>query len=244
MIVLRLLHTVVAVLVIVLTVLPLAFLVALAGDRPISERILHFWVRIVLVAAGARVVVRQLAPIDPSKSYVFVANHTSHMDVPALLSVSPVPLRFIAKKELRRLPVFGWAAERMGHVFVDRRDSHGASRAISRRIKRGLSGIALFFFAEGTRSMGDELLPFKKGAAIAALQTGLECVPIGIAGAREVFPPGFSTFRPGTIAIVFGAPLSPGGYALERREELVAAQRTAVEAAVREARALLRERAG
>jgi 1-acyl-sn-glycerol-3-phosphate acyltransferase len=162
------------------------------------------------------------------------------MDVPAIFPNAPMPLRFIAKRELRRIPLFGWAAQRMGHVFVDRRDSHGATRAIARRIERGLSGIGLFFFAEGTRSTTDEMLPFKKGAAIAALQTGLECVPIGVAGAREVLAPkGLAAFRPGTIAVVFGAPIPVTHHSLDERDQLVAEQREAVEKAVGVARALV-----
>jgi 1-acyl-sn-glycerol-3-phosphate acyltransferase len=84
------------------------------------------------------------------------------------------------------------------------------------------------------------LLPFKKGAAVAALATGLDCVPIGIAGAREVLAPkGFSLFRPGPIAVVFGAPVPVSGHTLEDRDRLVAEQRKAVEACVREAREML-----
>ena len=100
--------------------------------------------------------------------------------------------------------------------------------------------MGLFFFAEGTRSTTDELLPFKKGAAVAALAGGLDCVPIGVTGAREVLPPkGLPLFRPGTIAVVFGAPIPIAGHTLDDRDRLVAEQRTAVEACVREARALL-----
>ena len=111
---------------------------------------------------------------------------------------------------------------------------------IRRRIDTGLDGVGLFFFAEGTRSTTEELLPFKKGAAIAALETGLDCVPIGVAGAQQVqAPKGFSLLRPGPIAVVFGAPLSLAGHTLENRDALVAAQRAAVEKVIAEARALV-----
>jgi 1-acyl-sn-glycerol-3-phosphate acyltransferase len=144
-----------------------------------------------------------------------------------------------------RVPFFGSAAQRMGHVFVDRKDSHGAAKAIRARIERGLDrGVALFFFAEGTRSTTEELLPFKKGAAVAALDTGLDCVPIGVAGARDVLrPKGWSLFRPGSIAVVFGAPIPIDGFGYDNRDELVQAQREGVERAVAEARALLPARA-
>jgi 1-acyl-sn-glycerol-3-phosphate acyltransferase len=215
-------------------------LIGIAGEVPFSEKIGRAWARVFLWVAGARVTFKQLAPFDARRSYVFVSNHTSNLDVPAIMSVTPEPLRFIAKQELRRIPIFGWAARRMGHVFIDRKDSHGATNAIRRRIEEGLSGVGLFFFAEGTRATGDELLPFKKGAAVTALETGLDCVPIAVAGAREVLrPKGIGVFRPGPVAVVFGDPIPVGGYSLERRHELVAAQRAAVERALGEARAMV-----
>ena len=235
----RVLRTFVGVPLIALAVIPFGLLIGLAGEGQASERLLRGWCRFVLFCAGARVVAR-VHPLDRSRAYVFVSNHTSHIDVPAIVSVSPEPLRFIAKQELGRIPLFGWAARRMGHVFIDRRDSHGAVKAIGGRIARGLRGFGLFFFAEGTRSTTDEMLPFKKGAAVAALATGLDCVPIGIAGAREVLAPkGFSLFRPGSIAVVFGPPISVAGHAMEDRDRLVAEQREAVGACVGEARELL-----
>jgi len=233
------LRTVFGMLAIALAVIPFGLLIGLCGEGDASERLMRGWCRFVLFCAGAHVVAR-VHPLDPTRSYVFVSNHTSHIDVPAIVSVSPAPLRFIAKRELSRVPLFGWAARRMGHVFIDRRDSHGAAKVISDRIARGLQGIGLFFFAEGTRSTTDDLLPFKKGAAIAALDAAIDCVPIGVAGARAVLAPkGFSLFRPGTIAVVFGAPIPIAGHTLADRDRLVAEQRSAVEACVREAQALL-----
>lgn len=238
----RALRTFIGVPLIALAVVPIGFLIGVAGEGEASERLMRAWCRFVLFCAGARVVAR-VHPLDRSRTYVFVSNHTSNIDVPAIVSVSPEPLRFIAKQELARIPLFGWAARRMGHVFIDRRDSHGAAKSIGDRIARGLRGVGLFFFAEGTRSTTDEMLPFKKGAAVAALGSGLDCVPIGVAGAREVLAPkGFSLFRPGTIAVVFGAPIPVAGHTMEDRERLVAEQRAAVDGCVREARELLRSR--
>ena len=235
-----LVRTVFASLVIILSMPLFALVIGIAGERPAAEWALRTWCRITLATSGARLIFRELEPLDRSRSYVFVANHTSNMDVPAILVATPEPIRFIAKRELSRVPFFGWAAARMGHVFIDRKDSHGAARAIRRRIEKGMSGIGLFFFAEGTRSTTDELLPFKKGAAIAALSTGLDCVPIGVAGAREVLAPkGLSLFRPGPIAVVFGKVISLEGHTLDDRDALVRAQRAGVEAAVAEARSLV-----
>jgi 1-acyl-sn-glycerol-3-phosphate acyltransferase len=217
-----------------------ALRIGLHGETEAAEQILRAWAHRFLRITGARVIVRRDAALDPDRAYIFVSNHTSNLDVPAILSVADHPLRFIAKQELTRIPLFGWAARRMGHVFIDRKDRSGATKAIRERIARGLRGASLFFFAEGTRAVGDELLPFKKGAAVAALETGLDCVPIAVAGARDVVKPkGFSRFKPGPVAVVFGAPIPAKNFALERRDELVAAQRAAVEGALANARALL-----
>jgi 1-acyl-sn-glycerol-3-phosphate acyltransferase len=239
---LRAIRTFLGALAIVAAMFVCALLIGIAGESDFSERVLRAWCRFVLFVAGARVISKRDAQLDPKRSYVFVSNHTSHIDAPAILSVAPEPMRFIAKDELSRIPMFGWAAKRMGHVFIDRKDSHGAAKAIRRRIDRGLSGIALLFFAEGTRATGEELLPFKKGAAITALETGLDSVPIAVAGARDVLKPkGLSVFRPGPVAVVFGKPIPVAGHSLDRRDELVAAQRAGVEAALAEARALVAE---
>jgi 1-acyl-sn-glycerol-3-phosphate acyltransferase len=252
MIALRFLHTVFGWLFIALDTMVSATLIGIFGESDRSERVLRSWGRRFVRITGSRVIARHHPDIEPGRGYVFVSNHTSNLDAPAILSVLDHPLRFIAKKELSYIPVFGWAARRMGHIFIDRKNTARSTRAIRERIDRGLRGESLFFFVEGTRSTGEELLPFKKGAAVAALETGLDCVPIAVAGARDVLKPkGFSLFRPGPVAVVFGKPIPLDGHTLERRGELVAAQRAAVEAALLQARELvvaarrpIRERAG
>jgi 1-acyl-sn-glycerol-3-phosphate acyltransferase len=239
-IVLRFLRTVFGWIAILLSTMSHAILIGLSGESERSERLLRSWARFFCRVAGARVAVRFDAPLDQGRSYVFVSNHTSNLDVPSIVSVADHPLRFIAKQELARIPIFGWAARRMGHVFIDRRDSSRATKAIRGRIEKGLTGASLFFFAEGTRSTVDELLPFKKGAAVAALETQLDCVPIGVAGARDVLKPkGLSLFQPGPVAVVFGAPIAIAGHSIEGRDALVAAQRAAVERALVGARELV-----
>ena len=245
MIVLRALQTFFGYLLILGAMVPYALVIGASGESDLSERVLRAWCRLILFAAGARVVRIGQADLDPRKSYVFVSNHTSNLDVAAILAVTPTPLRFIAKRELSRIPFFGWAARRMGHVFIDRKDKSAATRAIRARIEHGFdTGVALFFFAEGTRSTTDELLPFKKGAAIAAIQTGLDVVPIAVAGAREVVPPkGFALFRPGPVVVAFGPPIPVAGHVIEERDDLVVLQRRGVEAALATAKdRLTRER--
>src|SRR2546428_9313590 len=142
-----------------------ALRIGLRGESEMAERLIRGWARRFLRVAGAQVIVGRDAELDRNRSYVFVSNPTSYLDVPAIISVADHPLRFIAKQELTYIPLFGWAARRMGHVFIDRKDRRGATKAIRERFARGLRGASLLFFAEGTRAVGDELLPFKKRAA-------------------------------------------------------------------------------
>ena len=242
MIVLLFLRTVIGQFIVFIATVTHAFLIGLGGESDFSEKVLRNWARLFLWIAGARVIAKHDAALDPERSYVLVSNHTSNLDAPAILSVMERPMRFIAKKELQRIPLFGWAARRMGHVFIDRKDSQRATKAIRRRIEKGLGGVALFFFAEGTRNVVDELLPFKKGAAVAALETQLDSVPIAVAGARDVLKPkGFSVFRPGPVAVVFGPPIPIAGHTIDDRDRLVSEQREAVQRALDEARALVSE---
>ncbi len=242
MIVLRFLRTVFGWVFIIADTMFAALLIGLGGESEFSERVLRRWAHHFLFIAGATVTVVRHVRLDRGRSYVFVSNHSSNLDVPAIISVVDHPLRFIAKEELRRIPLFGWAAQRMGHVFIDRKDRKGSTQAIEQRIHRGLRGASLFFFAEGTRSVTDEMLPFKKGAAVAAIETGLDTVPIAVAGTRFILKPkGFSLLRPGPVAIVIGAPIPAAGHALERRDDLVAEQRAAVEKGLAEARTVLQE---
>jgi len=217
MIVVRVLRTVLGIPLIVIGVIVAATLIGIAGDGPFADRVLRAWCRFVLACAGARVIA-QAPALDPGKSYVFVSNHTSNMDVPAIVPSAPSSVRFVAKNQLRKIPLFGWGAERMGHVFIDRRDPHGAAKAISARLEKGLGGVGLFFFAEGTRSTTDEMLPFKKGAAVMGIKAGVPIVPVACSGAHKVMRKRSLRIYPGEILVEFLSPIDASAF--ENRDDL------------------------
>lgn len=143
--------------------------------------------------------------VSQGRGVVLMANHESLLDIAALMRPSPVPLAFVAKSELRRLPVFGTALEAMGHVFVDRRRTkgtepnlHRAAPSLSERHGR------LVVFPEGTRSVTGELLPFKRGGFHLALAAGAPIVPVGIAGTSAILSKADGWRGPGPIAVAFG----------------------------------------
>ncbi len=127
---------------------------------------------------------REESPIDWRRTHVICANHTSLFDVMALMSAVPVPMRFVAKRELTWWPVIGWVLKPSGQIIVDRDRRSSAIRSISAAALAGVRG-QIVFFVEGTRSQTGELLPFKKGAFHFALANDLPLLPTAIGGAHR-----------------------------------------------------------
>ncbi len=139
---------------------------------------------------------------------VFVSNHQSTIDVVFLPGLLPHTVMFLAKKELLRVPFWGWAFGRSGAILIDRRDPQGAIHSIQNGLKRLPAGWSVAVFPEGTRSPDGKLQSFKKGAFHIARETGLPIVPIGLMGAREVMPKYSLLLQPGTIYVTAGAPMA------------------------------------
>jgi len=164
---------------------------------------------------------------------VYVANHQSQFDIPALALAMPVDFRMVAKRELLYIPIFGWALWLAGFIFIDRGDRDRAIRSLDRAVRTIHRGTSIVVFAEGTRSPDDRLLPFKKGGFILALQAGVPIVPVSIRGGGQVMPKGSLSVRPGTIEVVFGAPVSTSTYTLATQDALIAAVRDRIATGLR-----------
>jgi 1-acyl-sn-glycerol-3-phosphate acyltransferase len=159
---------------------------------------------------------------------VYAANHQSWFDIVALVDVLPGSLRFIAKKELGRVPLFGRALRAAGHIEIDRKDLSSAVAAYenaAREVQRGLSAVV---FAEGTRTRTGRLQPFKKGPFVLAIVAQVPLVPVYVAGGFEVLPKGSIRPRPGTITAHIGLPIPTTGLTYEDRDDLSARTRAAM----------------
>jgi len=182
-------------------------LVSLVGGLLHAPRGLHDWVhrtwsRLLLALAGIRVRVEGLEHIHPGAAQVVVANHQSLFDILALFASLPVSLRFIAKIELSRIPLFGGAMRQAGHVFIDRSDLRQSIRAMRRAGERMKEeGLTLGMFPEGTRSRDGRLHAFKKGSFVLAIETGTRLVPVAIQGGRAILPPEHHLLRPAPMCI-------------------------------------------
>lgn len=187
--------------------------------------------------AGVRVELVGATREKLDRPLVVVANHQSWFDVFALAGFLPGRARFVAKEELRRIPLFGAAWETCGHVRVNRGDRAEAVRSLNEaghRIRKERLNVILF--PEGTRSPDGELLPFKKGAFVLALQTQVPILPVGIDGSRAVMRKGSFRIRPGVIRVHLGEPMEVEGLTTADRDTLLGQARDEIQALVLEAR--------
>jgi 1-acyl-sn-glycerol-3-phosphate acyltransferase len=180
------------------------------------------WAQWMLLVSGVKVRVEGMENAPAGTPRIFVSNHQSWYDVFVLAARIPGQYRFVAKKELSKIPLFGQAWKAAGHICVDRGDRESAVRSLDEagQLIRG-DGSAVVIFAEGTRSRTGELQPFKKGAFMLALHTGVDIVPVGISGSRRVQPKGSWRVRPGTITVRVGRPVPVGEYSFDTRDRLI-----------------------
>jgi 1-acyl-sn-glycerol-3-phosphate acyltransferase len=187
------------------------------------------WSGRILRAGRVDVVLEGLEHIEAAKPAVLVCNHESWFDVFALAANLPMDYRFVAKKELASVPIFGPAWRACGHISIDRSDHASAVASLDEaghRIRK--DGAVVIMFPEGTRSRTAEMLPFKKGAFVLAIKLGVPVVPIGISGSRAVMPKGSWTIRKGTIRIRVGEPIPVEGLTERDRNQLLARAREAI----------------
>jgi len=189
----------------------------------------RFWAYSFSMIMGAKIVYDDGGIDWKDGPRLFYANHSSNIDIPAILSHTPVPLHFIAKKSLRHFPFVGQAMVTVGTIFIDRENLEKAKKSLELAKREILeNGKNLVAFPEGTRSDSGELLPFKKGAFLLALEAGIPVVPIAIDGARDRLrkPVLFST--PGPIRIKVGRPIDSTKFSYEQRDEFVKTARQAL----------------
>lgn len=162
---------------------------------------------------------------------VFISNHISNLDPPALFAVLP-RIAVILKKELSRIPLLGYVMELGSFIYVDRTEPDSRRKALGRAVETLKSGISLMVFPEGTRSRDGKLLPFRPGPFTMAIESGAAVVPISVHGTRELMPKGTLSIRPGRIAVVFHEPIPTAGMTAADRTALMERVRRVIEDAV------------
>lgn len=167
--------------------------------------------------------------IKPGQSYVVVANHQSFYDVITLYSKMGMDLRWIMKAELRKIPAFGYANERVGNVYINRENRATSIASIKKAESMLKKGTSLVFFPEGTRSVTGKMGQFKKGAFITAIDMQLPILPVTIDGTSKILPATTFGLFPGSVRITIHAPIDISGISNDNVEELIKASKSVIE---------------
>ncbi len=182
----------------------------------------RLWGKIQLRTTGSRVTLQGLEHLDPRKSYIVVSNHQSFFDIFSLLGHLPLQFRWIAKAELFRIPLLGWAMTRTGYIRIDRDSPKKAYRSMLRAAEKVRDGVSILIFPEGTRSPDGILQPFKKGVFLIALKSQAPILPVAIRGTRDIMRKNDWRAYPGHVEIRIFPPIPTAGFSTDKEAELSA----------------------
>jgi len=185
----------------------------------ISDFIAKLWAKILLAISFVKIKRIGLENIEKNKNYIFISNHSSMFDILIVLAGIPNNIRFVAKKELFKIPIFGWSMIMAGYVSIDREKSIKAMRSIEEAAEKIKKGISVILFAEGTRSKDGSIQPFKRGPFLLASKTKVPIIPVTINGAAKILPKKSLRINSGTLEIIFGKPI-PTDNILTKSDEI------------------------
>ena len=181
----------------------------------------RWWCRLIAWSIFARIRVRGVERVRAGQPYVYMANHSSLIDTPALFAYLPYPFRIMAKRELFFVPFMGWHLWTAGHFPIDRRDRRKTVRSLRRVIEGVRGGTSLAVFPEGTRTRNGCLQEFKPGTFKIALTAGVPIVPVTIRGTFALLPSTTLAPRPGRVEVILGEPIETRDYDEQRLPELI-----------------------
>ena len=179
------------------------------------------WAYIMLAVSFVRTEIRNIDKIHKGTSYIIISNHQSLCDIIVLVTTLGIQYRWIIKKEILKIPIFGYALYASRNIFIDRSNTTRAIESINKGINRLPKGVSVMVFAEGTRSPDGQIHEFKKGGFITAVTRKIPILPITVNGSRRVLPKGSLTLKPGKIQVVIGDPIDTSGYTTDTVQKLI-----------------------
>lgn len=222
---------IVAVLTLIFSVLTVVF-ASLVSPQFASRTFAVTWAKLVAWLTPIWVSVEGAEHAVRSRSYVVASNHQSQYDILVIYGWLELDLKWVMKKELRKLPGIGIGCEKAGHIFVERRNHAQAAQAINEALARLGEGIGILFFPEGTRSDDGHLLPFKKGAFRTAIDAQIPLLPVTVVGTRDILPARSLHLFPGPARLVIHPPIETTGMTANDLDDLMARTRQTIHSAL------------
>jgi 1-acyl-sn-glycerol-3-phosphate acyltransferase len=173
--------------------------------------IARVWAKFVLRIFGVHVHLSGMENLEQGKTYVYVSNHASMFDIPAVIASIPDEIRIVFKKELSHVPIWGWALAVGHYVSIDRFSAKDAMKSLDAAAEKIRSGASVLLFAEGTRTRTGKLQPFKRGAFALASKAGIPVVPLTINNSFRILPKGSIHIRPADISLIVDKPIPTAG---------------------------------
>ena len=197
----------------------LVSLVTAGGDTP--HKIARIWAKCILALSNIKVSVKGFSNLKPGRSYIYMANHMSNFDIPVLQAYLPVQFRWLAKAELYRIPLFGYAMKRAGYISIDRSNRKSAIESLNKAAKIIRNGVSVIIFPEGTRSRTNNVQPFKKGGFFLAVDSGVPIIPIIIHGTEQIMAKNQISIKPGNVTLEIAKPINSSDYTRKTKEDLM-----------------------
>jgi 1-acyl-sn-glycerol-3-phosphate acyltransferase len=182
------------------------------GEMVVNRTVLVWWARFNCLMIPMRVTVRGRENIERGRSYVIVSNHQSLIDSILLVGCLKMDLKWVMKKELRKVPVFGYAAEKGGQILLDRSNPRVAYESLRRAEEKTAGGTSIVILPEGTRSRTGQLGEFKKGAFWLSQNLGSPILPVTIVNTRNILPPDTLDLFPGRVVLHIHRPVDVADY--------------------------------
>lgn len=185
------------------------------------HKIANIWGKILLLICNTKAEVIGKENLDRAKPHVFMANHQSDFDILIILAYIPCQFRWLVKKDLFNIPVFGAAMKGAGYISIDRQNRENAMQSMDEAALRIRNGKSIMTFPEGTRSRDGEIKAFKHGAFYLAIKSGAPIIPVTIIGSSQIMPKRSLRVRPGRVKLIIDKPIDVKKYGVEDRQALI-----------------------
>jgi 1-acyl-sn-glycerol-3-phosphate acyltransferase len=199
-----------------------------SSDVP-GYRMAHAWAWLIAKIVGVSASIQASHKIDPEGSYVITPNHQGNVDILALVLTLPMKFRWVIKRELLRIPFFGWGLGSTGAISLDRDKGRESVKQLQQGLSKLGGGWSLLIYPEGTRSPDQNLLPFKKGPFRLALDRRVPILPVTVNGAFKLLPRKALLPRPGHLTVTVGEPIPTENLTVRDIRGLMAQTRDAIQ---------------